>query len=272
LTTASYFSYPTPWGSLRVYRYGQGPQLLIAQHGFGRDGRCFRKLGQWIGDQYTLLAPDLPFHGATDWTAPDYDATRWLAVVRGLAEHAGHAHFHYLGHSLGGRIAIKVFPELREQLLSFCLVAPDGLGGPYTHWIDQLPAPVVRGLCEMLRYPQGLFRLVRRLHRWRLLDEFSFQYVRQHLRDDSYRNRLRGTLRSLPDFRLRSRTVIAQLSQAQQPVRLYLGERDRLVDAERVSRIMRRVETVGVERLNRGHDLPSEHLQNFYQKRSERRT
>ena len=268
LTAVAHFSYPTPWGTLCVHRYGQGPRLLIAQHGFGRDGRSFRTLGRSIGDRYTLLAPDLPFHGATDWTAPDYDAARWLAVVRGLAKHAGHAHFHYLGHSLGGRIALKLFPELSGELLSFCLVAPDGLGGPYTHWIDLLPAPVVRGLCATLRYPRGLLRLVRQLHRWQLLDDFSRQYVQQHLREDSYRNRLRGTLRSLPGFRLRARTVIAHFSRARHPVQLFLGRHDRLVDTERIGRLVRRIETVDVELIDRGHHLPREELEKFYRKRA----
>jgi pimeloyl-ACP methyl ester carboxylesterase len=259
------FRYTSDWGNVWVHRYGQGPRLLLAQHGFGRDGRRFRELGTAIGSQYTLLAPDLPFHGATEWSAERYSPKQWLACLTAIAEQAGDSRcFHYLGHSLGGRIGLRLFTELRPHLASFCLVAPDGLSGPYTRWIDRLPTPVVRALGRTLHYPGQLLSLATRLHRWRLIDSLSYQYLYYQLQDTAFRDRLYGTLRSITDFRLRSRMVIDTLATAEKEVKIFVGRRDRLVNVDHIHQLFADAANVAVELTNHGHELPSALLRDYY--------
>lgn len=260
------FDHRTDWGLVRVHRYGTGPRLILAQHGFGRDGRRFRRLGEIIGDHYTLLAPDLPFHGATHWTEPHLTPDQWQSLLIALANDFDAAQFHFLGHSLGGRIGMKLFPALQPRLASFCLVAPDGLGGPYTHWIDRLPAGLIRTLSKTLAYPRGILGLAGRLRRWRLIDDLSHQYLLYQLRDASFRNRLRGTLRSLPAFRLYPRRAVRQLAAYPRPVQLFLGRHDRLVDADQIQHVLGQAKNVAIDIADGGHGLPFESLQTFYLK------
>lgn len=252
------------WGEVWVHRYGAGPRLLVALHGFGRDGRRFQDLGTAIGAEYTVLAPDLPFHGATRWTAERYDPRIWLAFLTELLNRSDSSGIHFLGHSLGGRIGLKLYDDLQPRLDSFCLVAPDGLAGPYTRWIDRLPAPVVSLLSQSLAYPRGLLSLAEQLHRRRLIDSFSLQYLRYQLRDDLFRERLRGTLRSITDFRLSPPAVIGNLAKAEKEVKIFLGRGDRLVDTDHISRIFASCASVKIEMNDHGHELPIARLRDYY--------
>lgn len=252
------------WGKVWVHRYGAGPRLLVALHGFGRDGRRFQDLGTAIGAEYTVLAPDLPFHGATRWAAERYDPLIWLSFLTELLDRPDTTGIHFLGHSLGGRIGLKLFDELQPRLDSFCLVAPDGLAGPYTRWIDRLPAPVVRALGRTLAYPEGLLTVAGRLHRWRLIDSLALQYLHYQLRDEVFRDRLRGTLRSVVDFRLRRAEVTRSLAKAEKEVKIFLGCGDRLVDTGQISRIFASFPSVGIELTDHGHELPIARLRDYY--------
>ena len=258
------FDHDTEWGEVRVHRYGDGPRLILAQHGFGRDGRRFRPLGQVVGKQYTLLAPDLPFHGSTRWAGAHFTPEQWQVVLLALAKQFETDRFHLLGHSLGGRIGMKLFPDMKRQLASCCLVAPDGLGGPYTHWLDRLPPRLVHTLSKTLAYPRGILGLAGRLHRWRLIDSLSHQYLLYQLQDASFRQRLRGTLRSLPAFRLHPRRTAAQLASFSRPVQLFLGKHDRLIDIDQIHRRLAKAENIAIAVTERGHQLPFDHLRDYY--------
>lgn len=56
-----------------VHRWGHGPRLVLALHGWGGSHRTFEPLLPWLPDDVTLIAPDLPGYGATppaaEWTA-----------------------------------------------------------------------------------------------------------------------------------------------------------------------------------------------------------
>jgi pimeloyl-ACP methyl ester carboxylesterase len=56
-------------GSSRVHYtcWGTGPRVLFAFHGYGESGASFDFLAGALGGAFTVVAIDLPFHGATVW-------------------------------------------------------------------------------------------------------------------------------------------------------------------------------------------------------------
>ncbi len=56
-----------PHGRIHTYRFGAGPELLIAIHGFSDRARMFTVLEPALAGKYTVVAIDLPFHGQTEW-------------------------------------------------------------------------------------------------------------------------------------------------------------------------------------------------------------
>ncbi|MBL7798722.1 MAG: hypothetical protein JNJ90_19650, partial [Saprospiraceae bacterium] len=68
--------------NIHCLRFGEGPQLLVALHGFGDRARLFAILEEALSERYTVVAIDLPFHGQTEWPNRTFSKADLLAVVR----------------------------------------------------------------------------------------------------------------------------------------------------------------------------------------------
>ena len=114
----------------RVVTYveaGSGPVLLLI-HGMGGRYENWREVIEPLARRYTVVAPDLPGHGASGAGAGDYSLGAFAAGLRDLLLALGHERATLVGHSLGGGIAMQLgyhFPELSERLV---LVSSGGLG------------------------------------------------------------------------------------------------------------------------------------------------
>ncbi len=251
---------------IAVQQWGRGPELIIALHGYGHTGYRFANLARELGPSYTLCAPDLPFHGDTRWHEDTFDRRELRTVLRTIAERKHHDRFHLLGHSLGGRIALRLAPRLKEDLKSLHLLAPDGLGGPYTAWIDYMPNLFRKQLGKLLEHPNGVLRISRFLYRRKLIDAFALKYLQYQLQDPSYRERVRGVWRSINNFRLRQHQIIPHLSDARFPIVLLAGNYDSLIDLARIERWFEALPQAQFRVVNSGHDLPPEVVASLFLK------
>ena len=81
-----------------------------------------------LARRYTVVAPDLPGHGASAPSSGDYSIGALATELRDLLIGLGDERATLVGHSLGGGIAMQLayqFPELAERLV---LVSSGGLG------------------------------------------------------------------------------------------------------------------------------------------------
>jgi pimeloyl-ACP methyl ester carboxylesterase len=114
----------------RVVTYaeaGAGPVLLLV-HGMGGGYENWRDVIDPLARRYTVVAPDLPGHGASAAGNGDYSIGGLAGGLRDLLLALGHERATLVGHSLGGGIAMQLayqFPELAERLV---LVSSGGLG------------------------------------------------------------------------------------------------------------------------------------------------
>ena len=106
---------------------GSGPVLLLI-HGMGGTLENWQAVIEPLARQHTVVAPDLPGHGASAPGAGDYSIGALAAGLRDLLVALGHERATLVGHSLGGGIAMQFayqFPEITERLV---LVSSGGLG------------------------------------------------------------------------------------------------------------------------------------------------
>jgi len=106
---------------------GSGPVLLLI-HGMGGTFENWQEVIDPLAREHTVIAPDLPGHGASAPGAGDYSIGALAAVLRDLLIALGHERATLVGHSLGGGIAMQFayqFPEMAERLV---LVSSGGLG------------------------------------------------------------------------------------------------------------------------------------------------
>ncbi len=106
---------------------GEGPVLLLI-HGMGGNFENWAEVIEPLARTHTVIAPDLPGHGASAPGGGDYSVGALASVLRDLLIALDKPRVTLVGHSLGGGIAMQFsyqFPEMIERLV---LVSSGGLG------------------------------------------------------------------------------------------------------------------------------------------------
>ncbi|HYM55233.1 MAG TPA: alpha/beta hydrolase [Solirubrobacteraceae bacterium] len=106
---------------------GSGPVVVLV-HGITSDSGTWGRVMPYLARHFTVVAPDLVGHGQSAKPRGDYSLGAHASGLRDLLLTLGHDRATFVGHSLGGGIAMQLsyqFPELCERLV---LVDSGGLG------------------------------------------------------------------------------------------------------------------------------------------------
>lgn len=124
-------------GYRRAYRHaGRGPAVLFI-HGIGDNSGTWADVLPSLTQDYTVVAPDLLGHGASDKPRADYSVAAYANGMRDLLTLLEIERVTVVGHSMGGGVAAQFayqFPHLCERLV---LVGSGGVG-PEVHPILRL--------------------------------------------------------------------------------------------------------------------------------------
>jgi pimeloyl-ACP methyl ester carboxylesterase len=120
--------YLTLHGHRVAYRQaGSGPVVVLV-HGITSNSETWLRVMPYLARDFTVIAPDLLGHGESAKPRGDYSLGAYASGLRDLLVALGHDRATFVGHSLGGGIAMQLayqFPERCERLV---LVDSGGLG------------------------------------------------------------------------------------------------------------------------------------------------
>ena len=106
---------------------GSGPAIVLV-HGITSTSATWERVMPYLATRFTVIAPDLLGHGQSAKPRGDYSLGAYASGVRDLMVSLGHDRATFVGHSLGGGVAMQAayqFPERCERLV---LVDSGGLG------------------------------------------------------------------------------------------------------------------------------------------------
>jgi pimeloyl-ACP methyl ester carboxylesterase len=106
---------------------GSGPVVVLV-HGITSSSATWERVMPHLAERFTVIAPDLAGHGQSAKPRGDYSLGAHASSLRDLLLDLGHERATFVGHSLGGGIAMQFsyqFPERCERLV---LVDSGGLG------------------------------------------------------------------------------------------------------------------------------------------------
>jgi pimeloyl-ACP methyl ester carboxylesterase len=223
--------------SVTYVQKGSGPVLLLI-HGMAGSLGTWRSVVDPLAQNATVLAVDLPGHGASSPGGGDYSLGSLAAGLRDVLTALGHERVTLVGHSLGGGIAMQFsyqFPEMTERLV---LVSSGGLGVEVNPALRAASLPganlFVSVTAEATRRASGIAgRVLRATHAPPRpgLDELLRSYA--SLADADRRSAFLATVRSVVG--LNGQTVLAgdRLYLAQDlPVLLIWGAEDPIIPVE----------------------------------------
>lgn len=106
--------------------FGSGRQYIFAFHGVLLQKEAFSFMQHLDGD-YTVIAVDLPFHGATVWQKNHVNNEDVVAIFQRFIEQLNITSCHLFGYSIGARlvhILLEAFPSIINSVV---YAAPDGV-------------------------------------------------------------------------------------------------------------------------------------------------
>jgi len=154
----------TVHGHRRAFvRAGNGPAVVLL-HGIGASSSTWSGLIPLLAERFTVIAPDLLGHGASDAPRADYSVAAYACGVRDLLALLGVERATVVGHSLGGAIAAQLtyqYPELVERLV---LEATGGVARELHPALRLAALPGAEQVMPLLNNPMGrrMTRLVLR--------------------------------------------------------------------------------------------------------------
>lgn len=246
-----------PWrGSrLALRSYGDGPAVTLCLHGFLEDSESFAALAKALPG-HRLLAPDMPFHGMTEWNEDDRLRPEDLVEILMQCPELQTGRFGLLGYSMGGKTALSLFERMPERISHLLLVAPDGLRRD--PWNDFFTRTLLgkRILRDTMHDPRWFNVLLDTLRRVRLVNESLYRFTISYLGDPEIRSRVYRVWMTLREFRPRRDRLTEIIQRHQTPVRLVFGRYDRLCPVRIGEDFVRRLDgQARMDILDSGHLL-----------------
>jgi pimeloyl-ACP methyl ester carboxylesterase len=96
--------------------------------------RHWRDVALRLAETHTVIAPDLIGHGDSATPRGDYSIGAHAAAIRDLLVAIGVGPATFVGHSLGGGVAMQFFWQFPERVERLALVSSGGLG-PEVRWM-----------------------------------------------------------------------------------------------------------------------------------------
>jgi pimeloyl-ACP methyl ester carboxylesterase len=214
---------------------GEGP-LIVLVHGITSTSECWREVMPWLADDFTVLAPDLMGHGESAKPRGDYSLGAYASGIRDLMVALGYERGTFLGHSLGGGVAMQLAYQFPERCERIVLVSSGGLG-PEVHLLLRAAAlPGAEWVLPLIAGPgtrdagRAVGRLLARLGVRPTPDLTEFARGYGSLADAEARHAFVHTLRAVIDpagqrVSARDRLYLA----AEVPSLVIWGERDRVI-------------------------------------------
>ena len=226
-------------GHRRAFRkLGRGPALLLL-HGIGDSSQTWVPLMRRLARRYTVLAPDLLGHGASDKPRADYSVAAYANGMRDLMEVLGIERATVVGHSLGGGVAAQIAYQYPERCERLVLVASGGVARDVNPVLRLAAAPFAELAMPPLQWPIGRFGGALVLNVLRALgtdlgrDATELRAVFEGMPDGSSRGAFTRTLRSVVDWRGQVVTMLDRCYLAESvPIQLVWGAHDAIIPVE----------------------------------------
>ncbi|SHM19714.1 alpha/beta fold hydrolase [Hymenobacter psychrotolerans] len=240
---------------LHYQRYGTGPRVVLAFHGYGQGHGHWRAMVPLLGNELTVYAFDLFYHGHSHLLKADtpLSKARLGEILGEFLHEQGISRFSLLAFSMGAKFALTAAEQYPEQVEQIWLIAPDGLQRQFWYALATYP-PWMRGvLGRAVLRPERLLRFLGALGQRRLVPASLVRFAEWQL--DSREKRLR-VYRSWVGFRRLTfdlRRLAATLNRRPVPVTFFLGRHDLLIPHAGLVRFISSLNNAHTVLLEAGH-------------------
>ncbi|MBC8173144.1 MAG: alpha/beta hydrolase [Chitinophagales bacterium] len=240
--------------------FGTGKKILFAFHGYNENALSLLVLEKSLGAKYTVIAPDIPYHGKTEWKEENhFNTDDFIAIVRlFISENVLHPaekieRFSVLGFSMGGKCALYVAHAYTDKIDELFLLASDGIRTNKVYNVAVYPK-WGRGIFKTtIRHPTWFFAFINMMNKLKLLSPWLYKFTYNHMDTKEKRQRLYNTWISMAEFNPDIEKVKEQLNLHDTRVFLFFGVRDEVIPVQVGDYFADGLRNCTFTRLDRGH-------------------
>ena len=215
--------------SICYYVYGRGPQLAFCLHGYSNTATMFDLLASRLGESFTLIALDLPYHGQTRWGRAKMRVEDLDAILKGImAKEQSGPEYMLVGFSLGARICISLFNFDPAPVQKMILLSPDGL---YSSLLYKLLVRTKLGhflMAWLLKNPRKSVPAIDWLYHNKLINKTIYAYACSFVNSKRQSTLLYARWVSMSRLHPGLKTFQRQLSKRKIPVLMVFGKKDQV--------------------------------------------
>jgi pimeloyl-ACP methyl ester carboxylesterase len=212
--------------TISYLRLGSGSRLLFCFHGFGDRAAIFYHLEKKLGETFTLIALDLPFHGQTEWREKTMQIADFEEIIDILLNIEGLKRFSVAGFSFGCRIVAKLLFSHTHLIDTILLFSPDGFGTKGLENAVRVPIFLRRFLRFLLQKPDKIVQFINFLHKKKWTDKSIQWFFAQNISHPERRERLFFYWLALNDFEVKLSIFKQKLQGTGISTHVFLGKYD----------------------------------------------
>jgi pimeloyl-ACP methyl ester carboxylesterase len=217
--------------------WGKGPEIWFCIHGYGESSFTFQQLCEKISpEEFTVLAPDLPFHGRTEWKEGFlFTADDLVEILENILLKQGRAGAVYrlLGFSLGARIALCMAGRCPERVPKLMLVAPDGLSRNPWYSLATGSRMGNRLFRFSVRNPGWVFWFLKMGRFFRIIKPDYYRFTTHYFHDEGSREELYRRWTVLRNFRPNLASIKSRILANKIDVELVFAIHDHLIQIKK---------------------------------------
>ncbi len=245
--------------TIHYLKLGSGSKLLFCFHGYARHSGSFLFLEKLLGETYTIIALDTPFHGLTKWKERDAIEPQFmLSILQAIKEELNRHNetFSILGFSMGGRIALLIAQLIPEQIERLVLIAPDGLNFNFWRWLATDTIIANRLIAYTTKNPAWAFWVTDKAEKLRLINRNLAEFVLFNIAGEDNRTRLYQQMVANRKLKPDLRKLKQAIRKHSITIRMMFGETDRIVPIAGGIKFQQGIEEfVKIKLVKAGHNL-----------------
>ena len=249
---------------LHYLKWGSGKRLLLAFHGYGNEAGIFSPFAKHLGNEFTILSFDLPYHGKSMWTKNTPLTKNDLALlVDSLKQKFQVEKVSLMGYSMGGRVCLTIVQMIPASVDKVLLIATDGLSIDYFYYFltrTYLGRKIFRNELEK---PTRFFNVIEWLKKKKMIDAHKYKFVMSYMKPDDSRRFLMQVWPGMSKLMPLPVKVKRIIKQHHIPISIFMGQHDRIMPPALAQKFKAGLDTVQLFILDKGHRVFDEENAGF---------
>lgn len=246
--------------------YGNGDELLLCFHGFGRSADDFNRFEKGLGKQYTLIAFDFLYHGphaiSVRKCLPPFLPSDLSGLLEKLLWEKKKVRCSLMGYSQGGKTIMGLIHKIPHRINALFVLAPDGMkNNRVRNFIGSTFLGRKLGL-HLVNSPKVLHGIIHVMFSFRFISEKVKRFFISNTDHIEKRYRIYHSWIALRKYELHPHLMNHYFHAKKIRVEFFIGKFDAIITPTSAHLFLKKFSyPIPIHELECGHDLLALHTQ-----------